>query len=290
VNWALYEAPMLLTDKGKPDSTARQVLVVLGEHANEQGRNAHPSVLRIRYATGLDDRTIERALLRLERGSLIEASGRTYSGTRRWTLAMHLVRSSGIWDEMVADAEAVKQLESARRKDRRNRSTSISSGDVRDSASRRPGVSVPMSGTQSADIRDAESGIRDAEPPEPPEPPKNHPVNHPGTVHGGTLPPNPLRLPPAAPSGTDQANSISEPVTPPQALQGDSLPRTRADQKDAPELRLIEGSTVPDTTAPQSMFPIGLPSRRDRVHEAIAAASARREAARRAHRGQGTTG
>src|SRR3954462_4995464 len=104
VEWALYRAPMLLTDKGKPDTTARQVLAVLAEHANEAGRNAHPSGLRIRFATGLDDRTIERALLRLQASALIAMSGRARTGTRKWNLDLAAVRAEDEWDQMVAAA------------------------------------------------------------------------------------------------------------------------------------------------------------------------------------------
>jgi hypothetical protein len=285
---------MLMTEKGKPDSTARQVLGILAEKANEQGRNSHPSVLRIRYATGLDDRTIERALLRLERGKLIEDAGRTYSGTRRWNLAMHRVRGQSEWDDLVADAEAAKQLESDRRKARRHRATSADSSRVRDAECGHPGVSVPMSGTQSADVRDAESGIRDGKPPEPPEPPVNHPHNHPGTVLGGTLPPSPLRPqePPTSALGTEEANSFYEPVQPPQDVEGDSRPRTRENEAHPPALRLVEGGNAIATNnpAPRGIWPAGVPNRGTQASESIAEAMARVAAARQKHRNRGAAG
>jgi hypothetical protein len=231
VQWALYKAPMLLTEKGKPDATARQVLSVLAEHANEQGRNSHPSVLRIRYATGLDARTVERALLRLQRGKQIESTGRTITGTRRWSLALDNVRPESEWDEMVDAAEAERERESERRKARRHRSSSgdsePSETNVRDAESRTPGLSVRTSGTQSADIRDSASGIRDGTPPEPPEPPEIHTANHPGTTTGGAPPPDPRR--PHSPSapGTDEQNSLTCPLTPAQDQQLNSLPHAR---------------------------------------------------------------
>lgn len=232
VEWALYQAPMLLTDKGKPDTTARQVLAVLASHANELGRNSHPSVLRISYATGFDPRTVERALIRLQAGKLIEPCGRVITGARRWTLPLHTVRPESEWDEMVAASEVEKEMESERRKARRHRSSSGESGgpeaNVRDAESRTPGLSVRTSGTQSADIRDAESGIRDAAPPEPPEPPKNRPGNRPSTTTGGAPPPDPWR--PHSPSarGTDESNSLTDAPTPAQDQQGESLPHANA--------------------------------------------------------------
>jgi hypothetical protein len=232
VAWALYRAPMLFTEKGKPDTTARQVLAVLAEHANEQGRNSHPSVLRIRYATGLDARTVDRALLRLQRGKLIEPTGRTITGTRRWSLALATLRPEAEWDEMVEVAEAEREQESERRKARRHRSSSGDSGspesDVRDAESRMPGLSVRTSGTQSTGVRDAESGIRDAVPPEPPEPPEIHPANHPSTTPGDAPPPDPRRRPPPSASATDEQKSPNGPLTPAQDQQRNSLPRTRA--------------------------------------------------------------
>ena len=72
VTWAMDHAPMLRTEKGKPDTTARHVLQALAEHASPTGTDAHPSVLRIQYRTGFDRVTVQRALRRLEKGGLIE--------------------------------------------------------------------------------------------------------------------------------------------------------------------------------------------------------------------------
>lgn len=230
VEWALYKAPMLLTDKGKPDTTARQVLAVLAEHADTSGRNARPSVLRIRFATGLDERTVERALLRLQRGELIAMTGRTMTGTRRWNLAMKIVRPESEWDDMAAEADAVRTAESERRKARRHRSSCAddepSEESVRDAESR-------ISGTQSTDVRDAESRRpgRNA-----PRTISDPPVNRSGsTTPGGAPPPDPSRRPPPPASATEQRKSPTDPLTPAQDQQGDSLPHTRTREHGPPD-------------------------------------------------------
>ncbi|MBB5118708.1 helix-turn-helix domain-containing protein [Streptomyces eurocidicus] len=85
VKWAMDDAPMLRTDKGKPDTTARHVLQALAEHAHKDGSNAHPSLLRIQYRTGYDRRTVQRAQRRLEDAGLISANG-AVRGCTRWKL------------------------------------------------------------------------------------------------------------------------------------------------------------------------------------------------------------
>jgi DNA-binding transcriptional ArsR family regulator len=128
VKWAMDDAPMLRTDKGKPDSSARYVLWALAEHARPDGTNAHPSVLRLQYRTGLDDRTVQRALRRLEKGGLIKATG-TVQGRTKWRLAMHLRRPEFDWAELEAVCEEQKKATAERvRRHRANRVTH--SGDV----------------------------------------------------------------------------------------------------------------------------------------------------------------
>lgn len=232
VEWALYRAPMLLTDKGKPDTTARQVLAVLAEHADDAGRGARPSVLRIRYATGLDERTIDRALLRLQAGKLIELAGRTVTGCRKWTLALDTVRSESEWDEMVAAADAAREAESARRKDRRHRSSCADSEapetDVRDAESR-------ISGTQSTGVRDAESRRPGRNAPRTVSEP---PTTTRGTTPGGAPPPDPRRRPPPPASATDERKSPNGPLTPAQDQQRKSRPRARG-TPDPPRLASV---------------------------------------------------
>ena len=62
--WALYEAPA-------KDPTARLVLVVLADHAGDDGRDAFPSVARIASAAEVTERTVQRHLRDLEEAGLI---------------------------------------------------------------------------------------------------------------------------------------------------------------------------------------------------------------------------
>ncbi|MEV4053004.1 helix-turn-helix domain-containing protein [Amycolatopsis sp. NPDC049688] len=205
VHWALYDAPMPLTEKGKPDSTARYVLVVLADHADADGTNSYPSPLRVRWATGLDERTVTRAIARLQAAGLIVYDGVSRYGTKRWALALNR-RRGDTFEHHLEAAEQVRRVESERRQARRDRaaieavSGTQSPGQptaVRDAESRRPGVSVPASGTQDPDVRDAA-------PPEPPvEPSENH------QDPGGTLPPDPLRR------DDPQAGRLNDPATSP---------------------------------------------------------------------------
>lgn len=123
VTWAMDDAPMLRTDKGRPDSTARHVLQVLAEHARSDGSNSHPSVLRIQYRTGYDERTVQRALRRLEAGGLIKQQG-SVQGRKKWRLQMHLVRPEFDWAELEAEAEeGRKQAAERQRRARQKRVT-----------------------------------------------------------------------------------------------------------------------------------------------------------------------
>ncbi|NUP24133.1 MAG: helix-turn-helix domain-containing protein [Streptomyces sp.] len=122
VKWAMDDAPMLLTDKGRPDTTARHVLQALAEHAHKDGTNAHPSVRRLQYRTGYDERTVRRALRRLEGGNLIKADGTVRSCTR-WTLALHLVRPESDWTDLEV-AEELFRAAAAERK-RRSRAKAV---------------------------------------------------------------------------------------------------------------------------------------------------------------------
>jgi hypothetical protein len=255
VSWALYQAPMLRTAKegavkeGR-DSTARMVLVVLAEHADPAGKESRPSVLRIRYATGLDERTIQRAMGRLEEAKLISRDGTTRDGVVRWTLAMERERPEDEWTAMVADADRVREVESQRRRERRQRKKSAdvsgilrpghgavdnqpvspvdNDGDsgVRDAESR-------MSGTQSTGVRDAESRMSGTQcPPNHPEEPPTTTTQ--GTTPGGTLPPDPLRPPAPEAPGTESKNSTSDQQDqPPPQPETASYDRAREDRRPA---------------------------------------------------------
>jgi DNA-binding Lrp family transcriptional regulator len=116
------DAPMLLTEKGKPDTTARHVLQALAEHAHKDGGGARPSILRIQYRTGLDRRTVQRALRRLEDGGLILAVGVVY-GCTEYRLALHLRRPESDW--ALLEAEEESQRKAATERKRRSRAKTV---------------------------------------------------------------------------------------------------------------------------------------------------------------------
>ncbi|MGW0312063.1 helix-turn-helix domain-containing protein [Streptomyces flavidovirens] len=139
VHWAMDRAPMLRTEKGKPDTTSRHVLQALAEHAHKDGSNAHPSVLRIQYRTGYDRRTVQRALRRLEDAKLISRDGMVQDRIK-WQLAMSLTRPASDWEEIERAEEAEREATAARvRKHRQAKrvtdSASVTESDVTDSAS-----------------------------------------------------------------------------------------------------------------------------------------------------------
>jgi DNA-binding transcriptional ArsR family regulator len=147
VKWAMDDAPMLRTGKGKPDTTARHVLQALAEHAHPDGSNAHPSLLRIQYRTGYDRRTVQRALRRLEDAKLISRDGLVQDRTK-WKLAMNLVRPPSDWEEIQRAEEAEREATAERVRRHRQakrvthsasvtetQSESVTEGGVTDSAS-----------------------------------------------------------------------------------------------------------------------------------------------------------
>jgi hypothetical protein len=120
------DAPMLLTEKGKPDTTARHVLQALAEHAHRDGGGARPSLLKLQYRTGYDRRTVQRALRRLEDGQLIDAEG-VVRGCTQYRLALHLVRPASDWTELEAEEERLR--ESAAERKRRSRAKGVTHSD-----------------------------------------------------------------------------------------------------------------------------------------------------------------
>lgn len=106
------DAPMLSTPAGKPDATARWVLAAVAERADKHGHNAHPSIADIRYRTGLDRSTVQRALRRLEAAGLLMRDG-SVGGRTRWRLAMDLRRPASDWaaveDEDESDRKAAAE-------------------------------------------------------------------------------------------------------------------------------------------------------------------------------------
>lgn len=122
MNWAMDDAPMPRTEKGKPDTTARHVLQVLGEHARSDGTNAHPSILRIQYRTGYDRTTVQRALRRLEKAELIRRDG-SVDGRTRWQLAMELIRPKTDWSDLEREEDDFRAAAAERK--RRSRSKGV---------------------------------------------------------------------------------------------------------------------------------------------------------------------
>lgn len=132
VTWAMDDAPMLRTEKGKPDTTARNVLQVLAEHADKRGHNARPSVVKLRYRTGYERRTVQRALRRLEDAGLIRATGKHHDNTV-YALALHLSRPAADWSELLAEEERDKDAAKERQRKARARraaTTAVTDSDA----------------------------------------------------------------------------------------------------------------------------------------------------------------
>ncbi|MEZ7004993.1 helix-turn-helix domain-containing protein [Streptomyces sp. AD55] len=158
VTWAMDDAPMLLTAKGRPDTTARHVLQVLAEYAHADGTNAYPSLVKIQYRSGYDRTTVRRALRRLETGGLVVAVG-TVRDCTNYTLRMDLKRPATDLDDLKAEIQ--REREAAAERQRRSRARRVTQSapvtvtdsesschasevrDVTDSASERHGRSAP---------------------------------------------------------------------------------------------------------------------------------------------------
>lgn len=122
VAWALEDAPMLRTERGKADTTARFVLVALAERADSQGRRAHPSLLDIQYRTGFDRSTVQRGLRRLEAAGLIVKTDVVH-GCACWLLVMDQRRPDG--DREALEAEEAAEKDKATERKRRSRERSV---------------------------------------------------------------------------------------------------------------------------------------------------------------------
>ncbi|MBP5906850.1 helix-turn-helix domain-containing protein [Streptomyces sp. LBUM 1478] len=150
VTWAMDDAPMMRTDKGRPDTTSRHVLQALAEHADKRGRDARPSLLKLQYRTGYDRRTVQRALRRLEDGGLIRPTGTHYDCTV-YALALHLTRPATDWTELQAEEE--RQKSAAKDRQRKARAKRAASASV----THADGVTV----TDSGDV--TEEGVTDSD-------------------------------------------------------------------------------------------------------------------------------
>ncbi len=178
---------MLLTEKGKPDTTSRHVLQALAEHAHRDGGGARPSVLRLQYRTGYDRRTVQRALRRLEDGKLITAEGVVY-GCTQWRLSLHLVRPESDWTLLEQEEENLREAAAERkRKSRAKGATGVTSvtvthsDDVTDEMSRtlRPDVthSDDVTGADVTSFNDGRHALNAA------LTIKNHPTTEPSGNH-----------------------------------------------------------------------------------------------------------
>ncbi|MFJ7269369.1 helix-turn-helix domain-containing protein [Streptomyces sp. NPDC099050] len=151
MNWAMDDAPMPRTEKGKPDTTARHVLQVLAEHARSDGSNSHPSVLRVQYRSGYDRTTVQRAFRRLEKAGLIRKDG-SVDGRTRWQLAMELVRPATDWKELEREEDEFRAAAAERK--RRSRSKDVTDAEsvtVTDGK----GVTVTHSKSVTGDVTDS---------------------------------------------------------------------------------------------------------------------------------------
>lgn len=206
VKWAMDDAPMLRTPAGKPDSTARHVLQAMAEHASPKGLNCHPSVARIRYRTGYDRRTVQRALRRLEEAKLIIPDG-VVQDRNRYRLAMHLVRGESDWIDLERDEQDSREAAAERKRKSRARRVTHSndvtvthSNDVTN-----PDVTHSASGRHALEMRDVthfksgrhalSAAVTTTQPPV--EPPTT------GDGWGGSSPYPPRKLQPNAPIDDD---------------------------------------------------------------------------------------
>lgn len=155
VKWAMDDAPMLLTGRGKPDTTARHVLQALAEHAHKDGSGAHPSLLRLQYRTGYDRRTVQRALRRLQDAGLITPEGNV-NGRTKWRLALRRVRPASDWAELEAEEEGERAAAAERkRRSRAHRVTHSNDVTVTHSESvTHPDVTHSESGRHALQMRD----------------------------------------------------------------------------------------------------------------------------------------
>ncbi len=74
----------------KISPTAKYILVCIAEHANENGTDAFPSIRRIAWETGLNDRTVQRGLGRLKKLGVLEVQehGGPGKGPNRYVIRL----------------------------------------------------------------------------------------------------------------------------------------------------------------------------------------------------------
>lgn len=188
VQWALRDAPMLMTDAGKNDTTARYVLVALAEKARGEPLLSYPSIATLRFLTGLDREVIRRALQRLAAGGLIVDAGRRGEGVVAWRLDVERVRPAS--DEAAIEAEV--EHRKARDRDRKKRKRATPEDQVStvlrrdiDDVSERKTVESTVLRRESTVLRSdstvlrLDSTVQNSTEPEEPLEPIEEPVNEP---------------------------------------------------------------------------------------------------------------
>ncbi|TDT95338.1 helix-turn-helix protein [Streptomyces sp. 846.5] len=183
VKWAMDDAPMLLTEKGRPDTTARFVLSALAEHAHVDGTNSYPSVPRIQYKTGFNRRTVQDALGRLEAAGLITAMGTKHSCTN-WTLSLRRKRPAADWEQLSDETEKRRAATAERVRRHRARQVTPSDGVTETPLNSVTGNGVTPSDaevTPSNEIRNAveQRSVTPSDAPEPPAQPSGEPPEEP---------------------------------------------------------------------------------------------------------------
>jgi hypothetical protein len=238
VRWAMYDAPMLLTAAGKPDTAARAVLIARAERADKAGRSTYAGTADLSRVTGYDERTIERAERRLEGAGLLIRAGRSHLGTVMWHLDMSQKQAEGNQGLAEARVERRRKADAIRQQRARERRKALSSGSaepVDNGPSIEPDVSTKIcvtdaesvtSRTQNPDVTDLNGVTSRTQ--RPPNHPVKPPVEPPGlTTPGGAPPPGPRRRPPPPASANEPQQSLTDPLTPAQDQQGESLPHAR---------------------------------------------------------------
>ncbi|MFE7869746.1 hypothetical protein ACFUYE_05275 [Micromonospora humida] len=242
VKWALYDSPMLYTDAGRPDTTARAILVAHCERVDKHGKGSYPGPAALIDATGYDERTIDRAERRLQAAGLLVSRGISHLGTAKWDVDMTKRRTDSAQGQSEARVARRRAQDAARQRSRRERMKAAQETDssaahidvdapsgvdvdtiVTDAESVTPDPADPTSihdhpsvgggvtdaddvtsRTLRPDVTDSASGCHGRSAPQTTHEP---PMNHPGTIPGGTLPPDPLRTPTPPAPGTEPNSS-----------------------------------------------------------------------------------
>jgi hypothetical protein len=228
VQWALYEAPMLRTPSGEPDTTARLVLVARAERADKKGRDTYAGPADVAAATGYDERTVKRADRRLEKAGLMIRDGYSRHGTTRWHLDMSQTQCESSPVDERTERQRKGNAERQQRFRDRQKSAVANAKPIEVDVSTKITVTPLNAVTNGVEERyvtplNAVSNGLGA-PQTTHEPPRGTTTE---TTPGGAPPPDPRR--PHSPSapGTDEQNSLTCPLTPAQDQQGDSLPHAR---------------------------------------------------------------